>query len=60
MSGVRANIFEALELPLGRCLTLLMGENGAGKTSVLDAMAVVLGEIQSHLPRIHHDSGVFG
>jgi DNA repair exonuclease SbcCD ATPase subunit len=45
---------------LGRRLTLLMGENGAGKTSVLDAMAVVLGEIQSHLPRIHHDSGVFG
>ena len=57
---MRANIFEALELPLGRRLTLLMGENGAGKTSVLDAMAVALSEIQSHLPRIHPDSGVFG
>ena len=57
---MRANIFEALELHLGRRLTLLMGENGAGKTSVLDAMAVALGAIQSHLPRIHHDSGVFG
>ena len=44
--------FEALELPLGRRLTLLMGENGAGKTSVLDAMAVALGEIQSHLPQV--------
>jgi predicted ATP-binding protein involved in virulence len=45
--------FEALELPLGRRLTLLMGENGAGKTSVLDAMAVALGSIQSYLPDVN-------
>jgi predicted ATP-dependent endonuclease of OLD family len=29
-----------------------MGENGVGKTSVLDAMAVALGDIQSHLPHV--------
>ncbi len=44
--------FQSLELPLGRRLTLLMGENGAGKTSVLDAMAVALGSIQSYFPDV--------
>jgi predicted ATP-binding protein involved in virulence len=35
--------FASLELDLHPRFTLLIGENGAGKTSVLDAMAVALG-----------------
>ncbi len=35
--------FAALELDLHPQFTLLIGENGAGKTSVLDALAVALG-----------------
>ena len=35
--------FVAFELSLHRQFTLLIGENGAGKTSVLDALAVALG-----------------
>ena len=35
--------FAALDLNLHRQFTLLIGENGAGKTSVLDALAVALG-----------------
>lgn len=35
--------FAALELDLHPRFTLLIGENGAGKTSVLDAIAVALG-----------------
>ena len=35
--------FSTLDLQLHRQFTLLIGENGAGKTSVLDALAVALG-----------------
>jgi predicted ATP-binding protein involved in virulence len=35
--------FDAFDLNLHRQFTLLIGENGAGKTSVLDALAVALG-----------------
>ena len=35
--------FAALDLNLHRQFTLLIGENGAGKTSVLDSLAVALG-----------------
>ena len=35
--------FAALDLNLHPQFTLLIGENGAGKTSVLDALAVALG-----------------
>ena len=35
--------FAAFDLNLHRQFTLLIGENGAGKTSVLDALAVALG-----------------
>ncbi len=35
--------FATFDLNLHRRFTLLIGENGAGKTSILDAMAVALG-----------------
>lgn len=43
---------EHLELDLGARLTLLLGENGTGKTSLLDAVAIGLGEALSHLPQV--------
>lgn len=44
--------FEKLELEAGNRLTLLIGENGKGKTSILDAIAVALGAIPTHLPGV--------
>lgn len=41
-----------LNVELGPRLTLLVGENGTGKTAVLDGIAIALGEISSHLPKI--------
>lgn len=41
-----------LSLKLGTRLTLLVGENGSGKTTVLDAIAIGLGAILSHLPKV--------
>jgi len=38
-------------LQLGSRLTILMGENGAGKTTFLDAISIALGLIISYLPR---------
>jgi len=43
---------ERLELPLGKRLTLLLGGNGSGKTSVLDGIAVGLGAVLTHLPAV--------
>lgn len=43
---------ESLSLTLGRRLTLLLGENGSGKTAILDAIAVGLGAILTHLPGV--------
>jgi len=39
-------------LELGSRLTLLIGENGCGKTSFLDAIAIACGEIPTFLPKI--------
>jgi predicted ATP-binding protein involved in virulence len=46
---------DSLNLELGERLTLLIGENGSGKTSILDAIAIGLGAILTHLP---HVSGI--
>lgn len=39
-------------IPLGSRLTLFIGENGSGKTAVLDAIAIGLGEILTRLPGV--------
>ncbi|MEN8221324.1 MAG: AAA family ATPase [Pseudomonadota bacterium] len=39
---------EKIQLPLHKQLTILVGENGSGKTSILDAISIVLGEIPKH------------
>ena len=44
--------FDHLELPLGSRVTLLVGENGSGKSSILDAIAVGLGAISTQLPGV--------
>jgi predicted ATP-binding protein involved in virulence len=41
-----------LEVPLGRRLTVLLGNNGSGKTSVLDGIAIGLGAALTHLPSV--------
>jgi predicted ATP-binding protein involved in virulence len=41
-----------LQLDLGRRLTILIGENGSGKTSVLDGLAIGLGAILTYLPGV--------
>jgi predicted ATP-binding protein involved in virulence len=41
-----------LQVLLGNQLTLLIGENGSGKTSILDALALGLGAFTSHLPKV--------
>ena len=43
---------ELLEINLGSKLTLLVGENGSGKTSILDAIALCLGAVLTHLPKV--------
>ncbi len=42
--------FDALDLLLDPSLTLLIGENGAGKTAVLEGLAVALGGLFLDLP----------
>jgi predicted ATP-binding protein involved in virulence len=39
-------------LELGSRLTLLVGENGHGKTTFLDAIAIALGEVLTYLPEV--------
>lgn len=39
-------------ISLGSRLTLFIGENGSGKTAVLDAIAIGLGEILTRLPGV--------
>lgn len=43
---------ENLNIQLGSRLTLLVGENGSGKTTILDAIGIGLGAILSHLPKV--------
>ncbi|WP_044408426.1 ATP-binding protein [Thiomicrospira microaerophila] len=43
---------EQLSLELGQRLTLLLGENGTGKTSVIDAISVGLGAAVTFLPNV--------
>ena len=43
---------ERLDMVLGRRLTVLLGNNGSGKTSVLDGVAIGLGAILTHLPSV--------
>ena len=41
----------AASLELGSRLTVLIGENGAGKTTFLDALSIALGTIITYLPK---------
>lgn len=41
-----------IDMQLGKRLTLLIGENGSGKSTVLDALAIGLGAILTHLPKV--------
>ena len=43
---------QRLDLEFGRRLTVLLGNNGSGKTSVLDGAAVGLGAVLTHLPTV--------
>ena len=43
---------ERLELEYGRRITLMLGSNGSGKTSILDGTAVGLGAMLTHLPSV--------
>ena len=44
--------FERLSVSFASDLTVLVGNNGAGKTAILDAVAYALGSILSRLPGI--------
>lgn len=44
--------FERLELELSSRVNLLIGDNGSGKTAILDALAIGLGVIATHLPDV--------
>lgn len=50
MENFRAK--ENVSLEFGHRLTLFIGANGSGKTSVLDAIAIGLGAVLTHLPEI--------
>ncbi len=41
-----------LDIALGSRLTVLLAANGGGKTSVLDGIAIGLGEVLTHLPQV--------
>ena len=43
---------EQLEFKLGKRLTVLLGNNGSGKTSLLDGIAIGLGAALTHLPSV--------
>jgi len=44
--------FNQLEINLHPHLTVFVGNNGAGKTAILDGIAIGLGPILTHLPRV--------
>ncbi|QEP43516.1 DUF2813 domain-containing protein [Ectothiorhodospiraceae bacterium BW-2] len=55
LSHVTLENFRAIEhlrLELGQRLTLLMGENGSGKTSIIDAISVGFGAVVTYLPNV--------
>lgn len=41
-----------IDMQLGKRLTLLIGENGTGKSTILDAISIGLGAILTHLPKV--------
>ncbi|MEB2783006.1 AAA family ATPase, partial [Algoriphagus sp. C2-6-M1] len=41
-----------IKLELGRRITILIGENGSGKTSILDGLAIGLGAVLTYLPGV--------
>lgn len=43
---------ETLQVRLNARINLLIGDNGSGKTAVLDALAIGLGPIATHLPGV--------
>lgn len=43
---------DSLPVDFGQRLTLLMGENGSGKTTILDGLAIALGAIPARLPGV--------
>lgn len=43
---------QTLDIELGEQLTLLLAANGGGKTSILDGIAIGLGEALTHLPQV--------
>jgi predicted ATP-binding protein involved in virulence len=43
---------EHLQMEFGSRLTLLVGENGSCKTTILDALAIGLGALLTHLPKV--------
>lgn len=49
---------EAVRLTLGSRLTLLIGENGTGKTTVLDAIAIALSVVFKYLPDRKNIKGI--
>ncbi len=44
--------FEKIEIDFGSRVNLFIGENGKGKSAILDAVAIALGAISTHLPNI--------
>ena len=55
INKVEINNFRAktqLSIKIGSRLTLLVGENGSGKTSILDALSIGLGSILTYLPKV--------
>jgi len=45
-------VWRHCSLRLGPRLTLILGENGSGKTALLDGMAIGLGEVLTYLPEV--------
>ena len=45
--------FTDFRLPLHEQLTVLVARNGAGKTSVLDGIATLLGAFLTRLPKVN-------
>jgi predicted ATP-binding protein involved in virulence len=44
--------FKEIEITFDQSLTVIVGENGAGKTAILDAIAVAFGRLLTKLPKL--------